>query len=204
MTVRSWCDAFNNVLHAPLMNNKQTVQIKMDKTEIKEKIRAVKDFPKEGIIFRDITTALKDADVMAAMIDYLYEQYKDKKIDYIVGLESRGFIVGMPLAYKLHVGFVPIRKPGKLPADKYSQTYDLEYGSDTIEMHKDAIEEGANVLLVDDLLATGGTACAACNLIRKAKGNIVGAAFWIELNGLNGRQKLKEFENCEVISMLQY
>ncbi|MBQ3311364.1 adenine phosphoribosyltransferase [bacterium] len=171
---------------------------------IKEKIRAVKDFPKEGIIFRDITTALKDADVMAAMIDYLYEQYKDKKIDYIVGLESRGFIVGMPLAYKLHVGFVPIRKPGKLPADKYSQTYDLEYGSDTIEMHKDAIEEGANVLLVDDLLATGGTACAACNLIRKAKGNIVGAAFWIELNGLNGRQKLKEFENCEVISMLQY
>lgn len=172
--------------------------------EIKEKIRAIKDFPKEGIIFRDITTALKDADVMKNMIDFLYEHYKDKKIDYVAGLESRGFIVGMPLAYKLNTGFVPIRKPGKLPAATYKQSYELEYGTDTIEMHKDAVEEGSNVLIVDDLLATGGTACAACSLIHQAKANIVGTAFWIELNGLGGREKLQELENCEVFSMLQY
>lgn len=173
-------------------------------TSIKEKIRAVKDFPKEGIIFRDITTALKDADVMKKMVDFLYEHYKDKKIDYVAGMESRGFIVGMPLAYKLNVGFIPIRKPGKLPAATYKQSYELEYGTDTIEMHKDAVEEGSSVLIVDDLLATGGTACAACNLIHQAKANVVGAAFWIELNGLSGRKKLEQNVGCEVLSMLQY
>ena len=112
---------------------------------IKEKIRAVQDFPKEGILFRDITTALKEPEIMRDMVDYLYEHYKDKKIDYIAGMESRGFIVGMPLAYKLGVCFVPVRKPHKLPAPTFKQTYELEYGTDTIEMHKDAIEKGSAI-----------------------------------------------------------
>ncbi len=170
--------------------------------DVKNKIRAVENFPKEGIVFRDITTGLKDAETMKMMVDYLCDQYKDVKIDYIAGIESRGFIFGMPMAYKLNCGFIPIRKPNKLPAETIKESYSLEYGTDTIEIHADAIEEGANVLVVDDLLATGGTAVAACNLVRKAGGNLVGAAFLIELTGLNGKEKL---DNCgKVISMLQY
>lgn len=170
--------------------------------QVKEKIRAVPNFPKEGIIFRDITTGLKDAETMKVMVDYLCEQYSDCKIDYIAGIESRGFIFGMPMAYKLNCGFIPIRKPNKLPAATIKESYDLEYGSDTIEMHADSFEKGANVLVVDDLLATGGTAKAACNLVKKAGGNLVGAAFLIELCDLKGREKL---ENCgKLISMLQY
>jgi len=170
--------------------------------DVKEKIRAVPDFPKKGIIFRDITTGIKDAETMKAMVDYLCDQYKEFKIDYIAGIESRGFIFGMPMAYKLNCGFIPIRKPNKLPAETIKESYDLEYGSDSIEIHADAIEKGANVLVVDDLLATGGTAKAACNLIKKAGGNLVGAAFLIELSALDGRKKL---DNCgKVISMLQY
>lgn len=170
--------------------------------QVKEKIRAVPNFPKEGIIFRDITTGLKDAETMKVMVDYLCEQYSDCKIDYIAGIESRGFIFGMPMAYKLNCGFIPIRKPNKLPAETIKESYDLEYGSDTIEMHADSFEKGANVLVVDDLLATGGTAKAACNLVKKAGGNLVGAAFLIELCDLKGREKL---ENCgKIISMLQY
>lgn len=170
--------------------------------EVKDKIRAVPNFPKEGIIFRDITTGIKDAETMKAMVDYLCEQYKEFKIDYIAGIESRGFIFGMPMAYKLNCGFIPIRKPNKLPAETIKESYDLEYGSDSIEIHADAIEKGANVLVVDDLLATGGTARAACSLVRKAGGNLVGAAFLIELAELGGRAKL---DNCgKIISMLQY
>lgn len=170
--------------------------------DVKAKIRAVPNFPKEGIVFRDITTGLKDAQTMKEMIDYLCAQYSDCKIDYIAGIESRGFIFGMPMAYKLNCGFIPIRKPNKLPAETIKESYDLEYGSDTIEMHADSFEKGANVLVVDDLLATGGTAKAACNLVKKAGGNLVGAAFLIELKDLNGREKLG---NCgKVISMLQY
>ena len=170
--------------------------------QVKDKIRAVPNFPKEGIVFRDITTGIKDAETMKAMIDYLCEQYSDYKIDYIAGIESRGFIFGMPMAYKLNCGFIPIRKPNKLPAQTIKESYDLEYGSDTIEIHADAIEEGANVLVVDDLLATGGTAKAACSLVKKAGGNLIGAAFLIELADLGGREKL---DNCgKVISMLQY
>lgn len=170
--------------------------------DVKDKIRAVPNFPKEGIIFRDITTGLKDAETMQVMIDYLCDQFKDCKIDYIAGIESRGFIFGMPMAYKLKCGFVPIRKPNKLPAETIKESYDLEYGSDSIEIHADSFEEGANVLVVDDLLATGGTAKAACNLIRKAGGNLIGSAFLIELVDLKGREKL---ENCgKVISMLKY
>lgn len=170
--------------------------------DVKNKIRAVQDFPKKGIIFRDITTGLKEAEVMKVMVDYLCNQYSDCKIDYIAGIESRGFIFGMPMAYKLNCGFIPIRKPNKLPAQTIKESYELEYGSDTIEIHADAIEKGANVLVVDDLLATGGTAKAACNLVKKAGGNLVGAAFLIELTDLNGHEKL---DNCgKIISMLQY
>ncbi len=170
--------------------------------DVKNKIRAVENFPKEGIIFRDITTGIKDADTMKAMVDYLCDQYKDIKIDYIAGIESRGFIFGMPMAYKLNCGFIPIRKPNKLPAKTIKESYDLEYGSDSIEIHADAIEPGANVLVVDDLLATGGTAKAACSLVKKAGGNLVGAAFLIELEALGGKDKLTD---CgKVISMLKY
>ena len=170
--------------------------------EVKDKIRAIPDFPKEGIIFRDITTGIKDGKTMQFMIDYLCDQFKEFKIDYIAGIESRGFIFGMPMAYKLGCGFIPIRKPNKLPAETVSESYGLEYGTDTIEIHKDSIEKGANVLVVDDLLATGGTASAACNLVRRVGGNLVGAAFLIELNELEGRKKLQD---CgKVVSMLQY
>lgn len=170
--------------------------------DVKEKIRAVPDFPKKGIIFRDITTGLKDAETLQVMVDYLCDQYKDCKIDYIAGIESRGFIFGMPMAYKLNCGFIPVRKPNKLPAETIKESYDLEYGSDSIEIHADAIEKGANVLVVDDLLATGGTAQAACKLVKKAGGNLVGAAFLIELEALNGRDKLTD---CgKVVSMLKY
>lgn len=169
---------------------------------VKNKIRDVVDFPKEGIIFRDITTALKDSETLKVMIDYLCEQYKDVKIDYIAGIESRGFIFGMPMAYKLNAGFVPIRKPNKLPAETYAQEYELEYGTDKIEVHKDAFPEGANVLIVDDLLATGGTAEAACKLVKKAGANLVGMAFLIELCALNGKDKLEG--NGKIVSMLKY
>ena len=169
---------------------------------VKNKIRDVKDFPKEGIIFRDITTALKEPETLKVMIDYLCEQFKDTKIDYVAGIESRGFIFGMPMAYKLNAGFVPIRKPKKLPAATYSQEYELEYGTDKIEIHKDALPEGANVLIVDDLLATGGTAEAACKLVKKTGANLIGIAFLIELCNLGGREKLQD---CgKVISMLKY
>ncbi|MBQ3819633.1 adenine phosphoribosyltransferase [bacterium] len=168
---------------------------------VKNKIRSINDFPKKGIIFRDITTALKDADTLKEIIDYLCEQFKDTKIDYIAGIESRGFILGVPMAYKMGIGFVPVRKPNKLPAATYSQEYSLEYGTDKIEIHQDAFEEGANVLIVDDLLATGGTAQAACKLVRKAGANLAGIAFLIELEALKGRDKL---DAPKIVSMLKY
>ena len=170
--------------------------------DVKSKIRDIKDFPKEGIIFRDITTALKDAETLRVIVDYLCEQFKDVKIDYIAGIESRGFILGMPMAYKMGIGFVPVRKPNKLPAATYSQEYALEYGTDKIEIHQDAFPQGANVLVVDDLLATGGTAEAACKLVKKAGANLIGTAFLIELTALNGRDKLVDSQ--KIVSMLQY
>lgn len=170
--------------------------------DVKDKIRAVNDFPKQGIVFRDITTALKDPETLKKMVDYLCEEFKDTKIDYIAALESRGFIFGMPMAYKLNAGFIPIRKPNKLPAETYSQEYSLEYGTDKIEIHVDAIEEGANVLLVDDLLATGGTAEAAVKLIKRTGGNLVGLAFLIELEALKGRRKFDK--DLKIVSMLKY
>ncbi|MBR2386257.1 adenine phosphoribosyltransferase [bacterium] len=169
--------------------------------DIKSKIRSIKDFPVEGIMFRDITTAIKDPEAMKEIIDFFYEKFKDEKIDYVAGPESRGFILGMPVAYKLGCGFIPIRKPGKLPAETISVEYDLEYGKDKIEMHKDAIEPGKRVLLMDDLLATGGTAAAAIKLINSV-GKVVGAGFMIELEDLNGKDKLPK--DIKIETMVKY
>ncbi len=168
---------------------------------IKNAIRDVPDFPKKGILFRDITTAIKDKDVMKRMIDEIVEAFKDEKIDYVAGIESRGFIFGMPVAYSLGCGFVPIRKPNKLPAETFSVEYELEYGTDKIEMHKDAIEAGKRVLIIDDLLATGGTAAAACELVKKA-GVLAGVAFVIELEELKGREKLPK--DVKILSLAKY
>ncbi|MCD8377905.1 MAG: adenine phosphoribosyltransferase [Candidatus Gastranaerophilales bacterium] len=172
--------------------------------EIKDTIRQIPDFPKKGIQFLDITTGVRNAKAFKSMIDYLYEQFKDKQIDYVAGIESRGFIFGAPLADRLNAGFVLIRKPNKLPADTISETYDLEYGTDTIQIHSDAIETGSNVVVIDDLLATGGTACAACNLIKKAGGNVKAAAFIIELTPLKGAEKITSNSGVDVVSMLKY
>lgn len=170
---------------------------------VREHVRTVPDFPKKGIMFLDITTATKDAKSMQYMIDFLYETFKNEKIDYVAGIESRGFIFGAPLAYKLNAGFIPIRKPNKLPADTVKETYSLEYGTDTIEMHADALKSGDKVLVIDDLLATGGTAVAACNLVKKVGAEPVAAAFIIELDPLKGREKI-EASGIKVVSMLNY
>ncbi len=158
--------------------------------DFKEKIRSIKDYPKEGITFRDITTLLKDGEAFREAIDAMKDLVKDEAIDKIVGIEARGFILGAPLAYDLGVGFVPIRKPGKLPADTHSAEYELEYGSDTVEMHVDAIEKGEKVLIVDDLLATGGTGSAAVEICKNAGADVIGCLVLIELDGLNGRDKM--------------
>ncbi len=168
---------------------------------LKKLIREVPDFPKPGINFYDITTLLKDADGFQQTIDALAEQFKGEQIDTIIGVESRGFIFGAPLACKLGAGFVPVRKPKKLPAEKVSISYDLEYGQDTLEMHKDAVGEGHRVLIVDDLLATGGTARAVCDLVEGVNGKIVGLSFVIELDFLGGRAK---FDGYEVKSLINY
>jgi len=167
----------------------------------KSHIRSIEDFPKKGIIFRDITTLLKDPDAFTKMGDLLYEYSKDKNITKVVGIDSRGFIYGGYLASRLQAGFVLVRKHGKLPHDTLSQTYDLEYGQDVLEIHKDAVEPGDRILLHDDLLATGGTAKAACDLIEKAGGEVVQATFLIELTGLNGREK---FDGYDVQSAVKY
>jgi adenine phosphoribosyltransferase len=159
---------------------------------IKE-IRSIPDFPKKGIVFRDITTLLKKKESFASAVDMMYEHYKGLRIDTVVSIESRGFILGAPLAYKLGAGFVPIRKPGKLPAEKVKQEYALEYGTDAIEIHKDAIAPGTRVLMHDDLLATGGTMVAACKLVETLGGNVVGISFLIELAFLNGRKNLSAY-----------
>ena len=168
---------------------------------LEEKIRDVPDFPKKGIVFKDITTLLKDAAAFKHAIDVFTEKYQGKGIDVIVAMESRGFIFGTPLSYNLGVGFVPVRKPGKLPAECISAEYELEYGVDSLHMHKDAISPGQKVLIVDDLLATGGTVSATVELVEKLGGKIEGVAFLIELSFLNGRDKLKGYE---VMSLIQY
>lgn len=164
-------------------------------------IREVPDFPKPGINFYDITTLLKDPDGLTETIDALVLECSDKKVDTVIGVESRGFIFATPLAYHLGAGFVPVRKPNKLPAECVSVSYDLEYGQDTLEMHKDAVGEGHRVLIVDDLLATGGTARAVVDLVEGLGGKVVGLLFLIELDFLNGRGR---FEGYDVRSLLHY
>jgi len=157
---------------------------------IKSKIRTIPHWPKKGVMFKDITTLLNDPAGFRETIDLLHKRYRDKNIDTVVGIESRGFILGAPLAYLLNCGFVPIRKPGKLPGEVECEEYTLEYGTDKIEIHKDAIKKGDHILVVDDLLATGGTANAARNLIKRLGGDIVEFTFVVELPDLKGREKI--------------
>jgi adenine phosphoribosyltransferase len=164
-------------------------------------IRSVPDFPVKGILFYDITTLLKNPAALKTSIDQFVNHYQGSGIDMVVGIESRGFIFGMPLAYHLGVGFAPVRKPGKLPATTISESYELEYGHNTLEIHVDAVEKGQKVLVVDDLLATGGTAKATCRLIEELGGQVLSLAFAIELTFLKGRDKLTDYE---VFSLVQY
>ena len=170
--------------------------------ELKKIIRDIPDFPKKGILFKDITPALENAECFAHIIDEFYAEFKDKKIDKIAVIESRGYLFGVPLAYKLNCGLSLIRKPGKLPAETIKESYNLEYGSNTLEIHADTIKKGENVLIIDDLLATGGTVEAACKLIRRLEGNIVATAFLIELKDLKGREKLEKY--APVWALLEY
>ena len=169
--------------------------------DLKKIIREIPDFPKPGILFYDITTLLKDAGGLRAAIDGFRRRYQDTAIDLVLGIEARGFIFAPALAYALGVGFVPVRKPRKLPADCLQVSYDLEYGKDSLEMHKDAVEPGRNVLVIDDLLATGGTAAAVARLVEQAGGKVAGMGFLVELTFLHGRDKLRGYD---VYSMLQY
>ena len=169
--------------------------------DLKQHIRSVPDFPKAGILFYDITTLLRDPQGFKATIDMLSMPYVDQGIETIVGIESRGFILGAAVAQRIGAGFVPIRKPGKLPAKAIKETYDLEYGKDALEIHEDAIQRGQRVLIVDDVLATGGTAAAAVLLVKKLGGELHGLAFLIELLFLNGKQKVA---GEKVFSVLQY
>lgn len=168
--------------------------------DLKETIRSIKDFPKPGIVFRDITTLLKNPDALKTATGVFLKFAEGKNINKIAGIESRGFIFGGLLAEKMNIGFIPIRKPGKLPAETEKETYSLEYGTDSIEIHKDAISPGDVVLLHDDLLATGGTAKAACNLIEKLGGKVAQISFLIELSFLNGREKLANYDVRSIIN----
>ncbi len=168
---------------------------------LKQLIRGVPDFPKKGILFYDITTLLKDKMGFREVMETMARHYRNQQVDLVLGIESRGFIFASAVAYQLGAGFVPVRKPGKLPAQTLRITYDLEYGQDSLEIHRDAIQQGQRVLLVDDLLATGGTAASTVQLIRQLGGEVAGLAFLIELDFLNGRKKL---EGYDVYSMLNY
>lgn len=167
--------------------------------KIEEYVRSIPDFPEPGIIFRDVTSILQDADGLALAIDSMQACLKDLEIDVIAGTESRGFIFGVPIAYNLHKPFVPVRKKGKLPCETISRSYDLEYGSATIEMHKDSIKPGQKVVLIDDLIATGGTIEAAIKMIEELGGEVVKVVFLMELSGLNGRERLKGYDVESVI-----
>ena len=172
----------------------------MDVAELRAKIRDIKDFPTEGILFKDITTLLKDGPAWASVIDMLAARYHTALVDIVVGVESRGFIFGGALAHQLKAGFVPVRKRGKLPARTIEEEYELEYGRDILAIHEDAIRPGQRVLIVDDLLATGGTMAATLRLVERLGGKIVGAAFLIELAFLGGRAKLAGHEVHSVIT----
>lgn len=169
--------------------------------DLKNKIRDIPDFPKQGIVFKDITTLLQDPDALRLSVDLLAKQHKVDKIDKVVGIEARGFIFGAAVAYALNTGFIMIRKPGKLPYKTIKQTYELEYGTDAIEVHEDAVQPGERVLLVDDLLATGGTMAATTELITKIGGKVIGISFLIELTFLHGRERLKGYN---IHSLIKY
>lgn len=169
--------------------------------DLKPFIREIPDFPKPGILFKDITTLLKDPAGLKATIDRFAEKCAPFNPDYIVGMESRGFIFGAPLAYRMNIGFVPVRKPGKLPAEVHSVEYELEYGIDTLEMHRDAVQPGSRILIVDDLIATGGTAGATAKLIQQIGCELVGFAFVIELKDLNGRDRLPQ---VPIVTLVEY
>lgn len=165
----------------------------VNKLDLKSKIRVIEDFPVEGISFKDITTLIKDKDAFREAVNIIVEDLKDKGVDYIVGPEARGFLFGATAAYALGVGFIPVRKPGKLPGKTSSYEYELEYGTNTLEIHADAIEEGKKVAIIDDLLATGGTVLSAAKLIESLGGEVVAMEFLIELESLKGREKLKDY-----------
>ena len=167
--------------------------------KLEEYVRSIPDFPEPGIIFRDVTSILQDADGLQLAIDSIQDLVKDVDADVIVGTESIGFIFGVPVAYNLHKPFVPVRKKGKLPCETISQEYDLEYGSAVVEMHKDSIKPGQRVVLIDDLIATGGTIEAAVKMIEKLGGQVVKIVFLMELAGLNGRESLKDYDVASVI-----
>lgn len=167
--------------------------------KLEDYVRSIPDFPEPGIIFRDVTSILQDADGLQLAIDSIQEELKDIDVDVIVGTESRGFIFGMPLAYNLHKPFVPVRKKGKLPRETVEMSYELEYGSASIEMHRDAIQPGQRAVLVDDLIATGGTMEAAARLVESLGGEVAKIVFVMELAGLKGREKLKKYDVASVI-----
>ena len=189
-----------NILKILEKRKKKKMKIE-EKEKIEKLIRSVKDFPEKGVIFRDITTALKNKEGLKIIIKDFTDRYKDKGIDYVVGADARGFIFGAAIAYNIGAGFVPARKPGKLPAEVESIEYSLEYGKNSIEIHKDAFEKDSKILIVDDLLATGGTAKAIVQLVEKLGAQIYELAFMIELVDLKGREVL---ENYEVYSQLKY
>jgi adenine phosphoribosyltransferase len=177
------------------------IKAAVDCEPLKKLIREVRDFPKKGILFYDITTLLRDKLGFATLVDALSEHYLANDIDLVLGMEARGFIFGPAVAYRLNAGFVPVRKPGKLPAATQRVEYDLEYGSNILEVHKDAIHKGQRVIIVDDLLATGGTAAATVQLAKSLGAQIAGLGFVVELDFLKGREKLK---GCDVFSLLHY
>ncbi len=173
----------------------------MSMDDLRGLVRDVPDFPKKGIIFKDITPLFQNPRGLRESVELITDHYKSKKIDVVVGAEARGFILAPLIAFNLDAGFVPIRKPGKLPYEKVSMSYALEYGTDTLEIHKDSIKKGQQVLMVDDLLATGGTMAACCKLVESLGGNVVGCAFLIELTFLNGKKALDKYD---VFSLLKY
>jgi adenine phosphoribosyltransferase len=183
------------------MSDVAKARTKIDCEPLKKLIREVPDFPKPGILFYDITTLLKDRKGLAMLIDALAEHYIDEKVDLVLGMEARGFIFGPALAYRLNAGFIPVRKPGKLPAATTKYDYALEYGTNTLEIHKDAIQKGQRVIIVDDLLATGGTAEATAKLAESLGADIAALGFVVELDFLNPREKLKQYD---VFSLLHY
>lgn len=166
---------------------------------LKDKVRVIEGFPKEGISFKDVTTLLQDPEALRESINVIAGHLKDKNIDIIIGPEARGFLFGVPVAYALGAGFVPVRKPGKLPYETIQTSYDLEYGSDVLEIHKDAIKKGQRVAIVDDLLATGGTVAAVAKLVEESGGEVVAIDFLIELTELKGREKIAKYDIMSVI-----